>query len=67
MSVLKYVKWFLVSIAVVMLTACGGGGSSDSESTDNESAKVIYEIKSDVVELSDRLMLSKEQMKRQCL
>ncbi len=30
MSILKYIKWFLVSVAVVVLTACGGGGSSDS-------------------------------------
>jgi len=33
---LSIFRWFLVSVAVVMLTACGGGGSSDSIVTDQE-------------------------------
>ncbi|WP_295421876.1 DUF1566 domain-containing protein [Sulfurovum sp.] len=34
MSKFKYVKWFLVSIAVVILTACGGGGGGPSGEND---------------------------------
>ncbi len=41
----KYIKWFLVSLVIVILTACGGGsGSSGSSEDSGDSGDITVEV-----------------------
>ena len=55
MFVSKFLKWVLVSLTVVVLTACGGGSSGDGGSSD-ESAQIE-------ISMSDNVIVPEEEIK----
>ena len=64
MFVFKHVKWFLVSVAVVILTACGGGGSGggDESTTPTNNGGAISENISKIFSYDDFGRVVKEDL-----